>query len=195
MLRRFISIPSIVACAVMCGGWVCQSNADNRCPGSLTCDVDVANVCCPFDSPVWCDGCTSDASGCSSDPRTCSDLARVLECSFSAKITQAQCVGPINEPDGTNTWTVEASGSLTGCGEEVAFLLVGNEFVDASCGAWSSGVYGGCIPPEDETSTTTWSLSQTIRRAEGTPTPTEVAVVRGHGAKPVLVRADLSCAP
>ena len=34
--------------ALIAGGWVCEGKSENPCPGALTCDVDVADVCCPF---------------------------------------------------------------------------------------------------------------------------------------------------
>ena len=39
-----------IAIAIVAGGWVCQHSGDNPCPGALTCEIDVANVCCPFGS-------------------------------------------------------------------------------------------------------------------------------------------------
>jgi hypothetical protein len=119
----------------------------------------------------------------------------VLECSFSAKITTARCVGRATGADGLELWSIEASGQLTGCGEEVAFISVDGERNGHSCGSWSSGVFDGCVPPDDEISTTTWSLSRTLERAAGDTAPVEVSVLRGHGAKPVLDRALITCVP
>lgn len=190
-MRRRIDPALVAACVLLCGGWVCQSNADNRCPGALTCDVDVANVCCPFDSPVWCEHCVASGSGCTTEVRTCTDQARVLECSFEAKILSIQCVPSQLTPE---SWTVTASGTLTGCGEEVAFITVAGKHVDVSCGSWSDGVYTGCIPPEDGTSTTNWSISQTIQRTRTDTGPVEVDVVRGH-ADVLLASMTAACTP
>lgn len=187
-------LPAVVA-VLLCGGWVCQSNADNRCPGALTCDFDVPNVCCPFGSAVWCGSCAPNADVCSGEVRACTDLARVLECSFSAKITTARCIGRATGADGVELWSIEASGQLTGCGEEVAFIAVDGERDDHSCGSWSRGVFGGCVPPDDDISTTHWSLARTFERRALDTEPLVIEVLRGHGAKPVLARAEITCVP
>lgn len=191
-MRRFPDALSIVACALLGGGWVCTSDADNRCPGALTCDIDVANVCCPLGSPVWCGACTEDESGCVEEPRTCSDLARVLECSFSATIETARCTGRASESSGVEVWTVEVSGRLTGCGEEVAYISVGDVLVNDECGSWGTGVFGGCIPPDDALSTTSWSFTRTFERAQGDPEPLPVRISRAH-ADVTLATATITC--
>lgn len=183
----------VIACVLATGGWVCQSNADNRCPGALTCDIDVANVCCPFGSSVWCGACAPDASGCTGETRTCSDLARVLECSFSAKIETSSCASRASQPDGRELWTIEATGTVTGCGEEVAFFGVDGVRTDVDCGPWSAGTFGGCIPPEDDTSTMSWTFMGTADRQAGDTTPVEIVVMRGHGTVPFLARAEVDC--
>lgn len=193
-MRPLTNPTVLVACILACGGWVCQSNADNRCPGAVTCDVDVANACCPFGSTAWCDSCVTDAKDCTSEVRTCTDLARVLDCSFEAKITTTQCLSRASISGGTETWTIKASGSMTGCGEEVAFVAFDDKHVDASCGAWSEGVFGGCIPPDDAISTTSWSTTTSVEHETSNPLPIEVTVVRGH-ANVELARAAVTCAP
>jgi hypothetical protein len=90
------------------------------------------------------------------------------------------------------SWTLEASGSLTGCGEEVALVSFDEENTAPSCGSWSSGVFGGCVPPEDAISTTTWSVTRTIEHAVDAG-PVEIKVVRGHGPNVVLAEAEASC--
>src|SRR5688500_10217378 len=136
MMRRF---PNLVACALLCGGWVCQSNADNRCPGALTCDIDVANVCCPFSATARCEACAPDRASCTGEVRPVPDLARVLECSFSAKIDTARCLGRASQPGGNQVWSIETSGQLTGCGEEVGFIMLGDANTTApTCGSWSN---------------------------------------------------------
>lgn len=193
-MRQSPDLRSGLLCALLCGGWVCQSSAENRCPGAVTCDIEIANVCCPFGSTAWCGACTSDSEGCPSEIRACTDLARVLECSFSAKITTARCSGRSSGPAGTELWTLEVSGLLTGCGEEVAFISVDNNQIEGECGSWDSGVFGGCIPPDDDLSSTHWSLVRTIARDPQDTAPVEVLVSRGH-ADVTLTTASIECAP
>lgn len=119
----------------------------------------------------------------------------MLECSFSGKITTARCVGRATGADGLELWSIEASGQLTGCGEEVAVISVDGEWNDGSCGSWSTGVFGGCVPPDDDISTTTWSLARTVERRTLDTEPVVVEVLRGHGAKPVLAEAEITCVP
>src|SRR5262245_61084595 len=106
--RRDLMIIGIVA-VLATGGWVCQSNVDNRCPGALTCSIEVSTVCCPFGSATWCGECTSGPTSCRGDKYTCTDDSIVLPCSFAATIDSLTCGDPVVEPELVR-WSLKASG-------------------------------------------------------------------------------------
>jgi len=176
------------------GGWVCQSNVDDRCPGANTCDIEVANVCCPYGSGGWCDGtCTDDITKCTDNAHYCVDDSRVLDCPFEATIESATCEGPTSDVGGTR-WRLTAKGTLMGCGQETVFLKdVYSTSGQLDCGLWDDGVFGGCIPPSASTSSTTW----TYRRDAAANTPpaasTTISLVRAHGNAPALATMDILC--
>jgi hypothetical protein len=118
----------------------------------------------------------------------------VLECSFSATITTARCVSRSSAPSGADRWTIEVAGQLTGCGEEVAFVALDDEAAVDSCGSWDGGVFGGCIPPDDNLSDTSWSVTRTIERPSNDTPPVSILVWRGH-ANVTLATSSVSCVP
>jgi hypothetical protein len=194
-MRRLVDRTlAAVTLALLAGGWVCQSNVDNRCPGALTCEIEVANVCCPFESSKWCGSCVAAGTMCTQPPHICLDESRVLDCSFSAKIQTAQCINPVSGSEGV-TWTLQASGTIDGCGQETAFVSVAGQVSDVSCGSWSVGVYGGCIPTEAAMSTTTWLANQAVFLPAGQGAQVAIEIKRAHGANPVLARQMIACGP
>ena len=194
MPRRDLGLVAIAG-VLLTAGWVCQSNADNRCPGALTCDINVANVCCPFGSAAWCDGCVADGSGCHTEAYACSDESRVLECAFSATVSDVQCGDPTPGDNNTIIWSLHGTGTIDGCGQETAFVTTSVSNANVDCGSWSTGVFGGCIPPSDDVSTTTWTLEQPVQLARGQGQTEVVQVLRGHGANPILAQAQVDCGP
>jgi hypothetical protein len=174
------------------GGWVCQSNVDDRCPGANTCDIEIANVCCPYGSGGYCDGtCTDDLSKCADTPHVCLDESRVLDCSFEATIESATCEGLFGE---AAHWRLRAKGTLTGCGQETVFFK-DNASAPASmdCGSWSDGVFGGCIPPSPSTSSTTWTYERDSTAANANVASTTLTLVRAHGNAPALASVNIVC--
>jgi hypothetical protein len=194
MRRRVDRLVIAIACALAGGGWVCEGDASNRCPGALTCDIDVANVCCPLGSAEWCDGsCTNSCPG---NAVQCNDEAHILDCAFNATIDSATCGNPRSTPQGV-IYTLEVSGTLSGCGQEAAmFTSTTAEQADLDCGDWDSGVYGGCIPTSPDITSTSWRFTQSVPGGSGgTFVLTTLLIKRAHGSAPPLAMMSVKCGP
>lgn len=191
MHRRRDRVVIALACALATGGWVCEGDVANRCPGALTCDIDVANVCCPIGSGQWCDGCSSSCPG---DGVQCVDEAQILDCSFNATIDAATCGNPVSTPQGV-LYTLSLTGTLSGCGQEsVLFVSPDGNEPDVDCGSWDMGVYGGCVSPSRDVTTTHWTFTQTV--PDGTGNAGVLAsfqIKRAHGSAPPVAATFVMC--
>lgn len=178
-----------IACVLASGGWVCDNSVDNRCPGAVTCDIEIANVCCPLGSVDWCDGCSTNGCG-TRQSHYCDDKARILDCSFNATIASATCDSPASTAHGIQ-YALHLSGTLSGCGQEgVQFVVAPDEATGAStsCGSWEEGVFGGCVSSSPETTTSHFAFSQRV--TAGTKT---VSIARMHGTAPPIATTTVIC--
>ena len=177
---------ALFALVLACGGWVCNSAADDPCPGANTCALDVGTACCPFGEALYCGQCAASADSCLDQVYACRDDSRLLDCSFDATIEVAECT---SLPNGA--FRVRASGKLSGCGQELVELVIDNPLTtDLACGDWQAGTFGGCTPQEDAITTTSWTLDATIQLG---PQPPNLTLVRAHGNLPTIASTTLSC--
>ena len=181
-----------IAFALCAGGWLCHDNDGDSCPGALECAVDVANVCCPFGQPYACDGaCIADPNECVEGTNyACTDNAPTSSCAFSATIATASCGDPIANIN----WHVQASGTVTGCGDDGIYIARpdGRAFGHLDCGSWAPGMFATSCLPDADASTTTWSIDDVVFPLEA-GNRIELTVRTGSGA--VLATLQATCLP
>jgi hypothetical protein len=175
----------LIAVALASGGWLCEGQHDDPCPGALTCPLDVADVCCPFEAPQWCDGrCIVASDPCEKPSYSCLDATTLGACDVTATIESATCT---QDDASASTWTVAITGTLSGCGQEEVFALFdgANPADSYACGTWDEGVFGGCVPGTDATTATTFEIHKSDDLSPG----------QSHQHRVVLEMAMVTCGP
>lgn len=179
-----------LALALALGGWVCNRDGDNPCTGANTCDTDIGVACCPLGVASWCGGCHADVGECSEHAYSCRDESTILDCSFDALVMATTCEA--GNENGMPVWHVVANGTLSGCGGETVLFVVGDQLVTSGfdCGAWTPGLFGGCVPDADATSQTTYAIDTIVPASANNAV---FALVRAHGDTPPIAAAALTC--
>jgi hypothetical protein len=181
-------IEAAIVLVLATGGWVCDG--ENSCPGTNTCAVDVANVCCPFGEPYWCNGsCWPTTALCPIDDAVyaCDDEAPHPSCTFSATIDAVTCTPTDNSG---HNWRVQTSGTASGCGDEGIYIARsdGTAYGGLDCGDWTLGMFRSSCLPHDNT--TTWSVDDYFSSLAASAA-VSVDVKTGEGA--VLATLSARC--
>jgi hypothetical protein len=176
----------LAAAALVCGGWVCNRDGEDPCSDELTCSTPVAgDVCCPLDSPYWCDGACSATPTCSS-PITCvngdGESGACSAATFTAQIDSASCTPGY----------VVATGQIIGCGSIGVVIGVDADdatLISGNCGDWLFGTDPPaptdeleCVPTSVSAPVqTAWKLDMTL----GSPVVSTRVVLTTHSGREI----------